>query len=77
MGYISLYTIAFLVLFASPVVQADDVTPIPADKAQVEAWFKANVQPLAARRGSLDPAIEAAETSPRIINVRKSKFILW
>ncbi|CAA7026923.1 unnamed protein product [Microthlaspi erraticum] len=68
-GYISLYTIALLVLFASPVVQADDVTPIPADKAQVEAWFKANVGPLSARKGTLDPAIEAAETDPRIVNV--------
>ncbi|XP_010452709.1 PREDICTED: probable pectinesterase 49 [Camelina sativa] len=71
MGYISLSLIALLVVFAPPVVLADDITPIPAEKAQVEPWFKANVQPFPARRGTLDPALEAAEASPRIITVNQ------
>lgn len=70
MGYIFLTMIAFLVIFALPAVVADDITPIPEDKAQVEAWFKANVQPYSARRGTLDPVLDAAEASPQIIKVR-------
>lgn len=77
MGYISVSMVAFLVVFASPVILADDITPIPADKAQVEPWFKANVKPYSARRGTLDPALEAAEASPRTISVSKSHFLSY
>ncbi|KAL1196820.1 putative pectinesterase 49 [Cardamine amara subsp. amara] len=71
MGYISMALVASLVVFTSSVVLADDIIPIPAEKSQVEPWFKANVKPLSARRGTLDPALEAAEASPRIITVNK------
>lgn len=74
MGYISVSMVAFLVVFALPVVLADDVTPIPADKAQVEPWFTTHVKHFSNRRGKgiLDPAVEAAEASRRIITVSKS-----
>lgn len=69
MGYINVsILLGLLVVFVSPVVFADDVTPIPEAKPQVQQWFKANVGPLAQRKG-LDPALVAAEAAPRIINV--------
>ncbi|CAN8256938.1 unnamed protein product [Cochlearia groenlandica] len=71
MDYIYLSMIAFLIVFTSPVVIADDVTPIPAEKDKVESWFTANVKPLSARKGTLDPDLEAAEASPRIVTVNK------
>ncbi|PWA55089.1 pectinesterase 2 [Artemisia annua] len=48
-----------------------DSIPIPKEKAQVQRWFKENVKPLKARKGTLDPALEAAEANPRIIKVMK------
>jgi len=74
MGYISLALVALLVFFASPVVLADDITPIPADRAQIPQWFMANVKPFSQRRGTLDPELEAAEASRRVIIVSKSQF---
>ncbi|CAA7026922.1 unnamed protein product [Microthlaspi erraticum] len=50
-------------------VFADDATPIPEGKPQVEEWFKTHVAPLAARKATLDPALVAAEAAPRIITV--------
>nr|GLL24224.1 pectinesterase 2-like [Ipomoea trifida] len=48
----------------------DDTVPIPQQKAQVESWFKANVQPLASRKG-LDPALTKAEAAAVHIGVGK------
>ncbi|CAH2073697.1 unnamed protein product [Thlaspi arvense] len=67
MGYTIL--LAMLVVFVSRMVWADDVTPIPEDKPGVTQWFNTNVAPLSARKGTLDPALEAAEASPRTITV--------
>lgn len=61
--------LAILVVFVSPMVFADDATPIPEAKPQVEEWFKTHVAPLAARKATLDPALVAAEAGPRIITV--------
>ncbi|CAA0326845.1 unnamed protein product [Arabidopsis thaliana] len=69
MGYTNVsILLGLLVVFVTPMVFADDVTPIPEGKPQVAQWFKANVGPLAQRKG-LDPALVAAEAAPRIINV--------
>ncbi|KAI3411286.1 Pectinesterase [Psidium guajava] len=45
--------------------------PIPADRSQVNAWFQRNVQPYTARKGTLDPNLEAAEAGSRVIRVRQ------
>jgi len=60
--------LGMLVIFVSPMVFADDLTPIPEGKPQVVQWFNTHVGPLAQRKG-LDPALVAAEAAPRIINV--------
>jgi len=69
MGYISMSVVAFLVVFASPVVLATDTDPIPANRAQIPQWFKTNVKPYSQRKGTLDPALEAAEAARQIITV--------
>lgn len=69
MGYISLTIVAFLVAFASPVVLATDTAPIPEDRSQIPQWFQTNVAPYSQRKGTLDPALEAAETARQIITV--------
>lgn len=69
MGYISLTIVAFLVAFASPVVLATDTAPIPEDRSQIPQWFQTNVAPYFQRKGTLDPALEAAETARQIITV--------
>lgn len=67
MGYISMSVVAFLVVL--PVVLATDTATIPENRAQIPQWFKANVKPFSQRKGTLDPALEAAEASRRIITV--------
>ncbi|CAH8295790.1 unnamed protein product [Eruca vesicaria subsp. sativa] len=71
MGYLSLAIVAFLVAFASPVVLATDTAPIPEDKSQISQWFQTNVAPYSQRKGTLDPALEAAETARQIITVNQ------
>ncbi|XP_059627056.1 pectinesterase 1-like [Cornus florida] len=46
-------------------------TLIPADKAQLNNWFQTNVKPFMDRKGILDPALVTAESSPKVITVRK------
>ncbi|KAJ4883291.1 Pectinesterase PPME1 [Raphanus sativus] len=60
--------LALVMVFVTQMVLADDVTPIPEAKVQVEQWFKTNVAPLPSRKG-LDPALVAAEAEPRTITV--------
>ncbi|KAH0887886.1 hypothetical protein HID58_050315 [Brassica napus] len=67
MGYISLTIVAFLIAFASPVVLATNTAPIPEDRSQIPQWFQTNVAPYSQRKGTLDPALEAAETARQII----------
>ncbi|KAJ9553305.1 hypothetical protein OSB04_017350 [Centaurea solstitialis] len=59
------------ILIILPPTISDDRVPIPQDRTQVKRWFRENVKPLAARRGTLDPELEAAEANPRIIRVMK------
>ena len=76
MGYTNVFILlGLLVVFVTPMVFADDVTPIPESKPQVAQWFNANVGPLAQRKG-LDPALVAAEAAPRIINVLFTLIVL-
>lgn len=54
-------------------VVCDDQIPVPENKAQVENWFRTSIKPLSERKGTLDPALEKAETSkipPKIIRIR-------
>ncbi|GLT54868.1 hypothetical protein SLA2020_280300 [Shorea laevis] len=53
-------------------VISDDTTPIPADRSQVNTWFKNNVKSFTARKGILDPALVKAEEAPKVITVSKS-----
>ncbi|CAL1405601.1 unnamed protein product [Linum trigynum] len=59
-----------LALLAAGFIVADDTTPIPEDKGQVEAWFKQNVKPLAERKDTLNATLVAAEMNPKTIRVR-------
>ncbi|KAJ9140056.1 hypothetical protein P3X46_030743 [Hevea brasiliensis] len=63
------YTILAIVL-AATTVSSDDATPIPDTPAGIQAWFDANVKPLADRAGTLEKALEAAEATPKTIKVR-------
>uniref|UniRef100_A0A5B6ZZF5 pectinesterase n=1 Tax=Davidia involucrata TaxID=16924 RepID=A0A5B6ZZF5_DAVIN len=63
--------IAVALIMTIPIVFCDDKAPIPAQKTQVNSWYQANVKPLAQRKGTLDPALETAEASPKVIKVRK------
>ncbi|KAA8533935.1 hypothetical protein F0562_031452 [Nyssa sinensis] len=58
-----------MILLTVPVVFSDNLAPIPAAKAQVNAWFHANVKPLADRKATLDPALATAEATPKVIKV--------
>ncbi|KAJ9140059.1 hypothetical protein P3X46_030746 [Hevea brasiliensis] len=64
------YTILAIVL-AATTVSADDATPIPDTPDGIQAWFDANVKPLADRAGTLEKALEAAEATPKTIKVRQ------
>ncbi|XP_010523318.1 PREDICTED: pectinesterase PPME1-like [Tarenaya hassleriana] len=74
MGYTCIALVALLMVLASPppAVLANDVTPIPENKGQVNPWFNAQVQPFSRRKATLDPALAAAESSPRVIRVNKN-----
>ncbi|KAM3344832.1 pectinesterase 1-like [Capsicum galapagoense] len=63
-------TIVLTILIFIPRVFSDDLVPIPADKSQLNSWFDANVKPLDTRKGTLDPALVAAEANKTIIKVR-------
>ncbi|KAJ9140060.1 hypothetical protein P3X46_030747 [Hevea brasiliensis] len=63
------YTILAIVL-AAITVTADDATPIPDTPDGIQAWFDANIKPLADRAGTLEKALEAAEATPKTIKVR-------
>ncbi|KAH7578655.1 hypothetical protein JRO89_XS01G0411200 [Xanthoceras sorbifolium] len=63
--------ILLAIVLTGHVVFSGDVTPIPAQPSAVNRWFAANVKPFASRKGSLDPALEAAEVNPQVIKVRK------
>ncbi|KAH8492703.1 hypothetical protein H0E87_022072 [Populus deltoides] len=59
------------ILLVSTTVSSDDKSPIPADPSSLNTWFQDNVKPLADRKGTIDPALEAAEAKPRTIKVRQ------
>ncbi|KAF8008806.1 hypothetical protein BT93_K2451 [Corymbia citriodora subsp. variegata] len=58
-----------LLIALAQIAISDDKIPIPADKSQVNAWFNDNVQPYTARKGTLDPNLEAAEANSKVIKV--------
>lgn len=62
--------IVFVIVLAATAARSDDETPIPASLDGVQAWFDANVKPLADRAGTLEKALEAAEAKPKTIKVR-------
>ncbi|KAI9082835.1 hypothetical protein K1719_035165 [Acacia pycnantha] len=59
------------VLFAATAVLCNDNVQIPADRGQLNQWFSQNVKTLSVRKTTLDPALLAAEASPRVITVSK------
>ncbi|KAJ6994122.1 hypothetical protein NC653_017063 [Populus alba x Populus x berolinensis] len=59
------------IILVSTTVSSDDKSPIPADPSSLNKWFQDNVRPLAERKGTIDPALTAAEAKPRTIKVRK------
>ncbi|EEF51644.1 pectinesterase PPME1 [Ricinus communis] len=63
------YAIVAIVLTAT-IVSSADTTPMPDAASGIAGWFSANVKPLADRKGTLDPALEAAEANPKTIKVR-------
>ncbi|OWM75734.1 hypothetical protein CDL15_Pgr021899 [Punica granatum] len=68
---ISLIVTIFAAVLAL-VATANDTALIPADKSQLNTWFKANVKPLSTRKGELDPNLEFAESAPpKVIKVRQ------
>ncbi|KAJ8752546.1 hypothetical protein K2173_005435 [Erythroxylum novogranatense] len=54
------------ILISMTTVSSDDATPIPADPAQLEAWFNENIKPLPARQG-LNDTLLAAENTPKMV----------
>ncbi|KDP39970.1 hypothetical protein JCGZ_03501 [Jatropha curcas] len=58
------------IVFTAITVSSDDAAPIPEAEAEVNAWFEANVKPLADRKGTLNADLEAAEATPKTIKVR-------
>lgn len=64
--------IIFLLFSASKLVFSSDNALIPADKSQLNYWFKQNVAPLASRKSTLDSALVTAEASPEIVKVRRN-----
>ncbi|XP_038698038.1 pectinesterase PPME1-like [Tripterygium wilfordii] len=71
-NFVSIYAAFLTTLLISPIVISDDATPIPADAAQLSGWFTANVKPLADRKATLDPALDAAEAGAKVIKVGKT-----
>src|SRR5262249_17462411 len=68
---IVIVALTIIIANAAPIVLGDDTNPIPADKSQLNAWFERNVQPMASRKGTVDPNLEAAESSAKVIKVAK------
>lgn len=65
--------ILLAIFLSSHLVVSDDATPIPADASAVAGWFSANVKPLSAAKGTLDPALVTAEEgTPQTIKVNKN-----
>ncbi|KAJ6417967.1 hypothetical protein OIU84_001365 [Salix udensis] len=60
-----------VILLVSTTVSSNDKSRIPADPSSLNTWFRDNVKPLASRKGTLDPALEAAEAKRRTIKVRR------
>ncbi|KAJ8752681.1 hypothetical protein K2173_005570 [Erythroxylum novogranatense] len=58
------------IVVSATTVSSDDATPIPANRAQVEAWFNNNIKPLPNRKG-LNDTLLAAESGAKIVKVRK------
>ncbi|CAL5322869.1 unnamed protein product [Camellia sinensis] len=67
----ALQTAVVAVLLTIPIVFSNDMVPIPPNQAQVNSWFQSNVQPYMSRKGTLDPALVAAEAGAKIIKVKK------
>lgn len=63
--------ILIMVTILVPVVLSNDAIQIPANKAQLNQWFQQNVNPLASRKATLDPALMAAEGGAKTITVKK------
>ena len=64
--------VALMVMVAmltANVVFGDDTVPVPAERAQLSAWFNQNVGPLDQRKTSLDPALVAAEEGAKVVRV--------
>ena len=71
-GNIEIRAAICTILLLVPVVLSYNSPQIPADKSQVNAWFNANVKPVSARAGTLDPALVQAEVEPhQVIKVKK------
>ncbi|XP_059625308.1 pectinesterase 1-like [Cornus florida] len=64
------FTVVLMSILSTSVL-SDDNCPIPAEKGQVESWFKTNVKPFNERRGTLNPAIVKAEGQPKVMKVCK------
>ncbi|XP_037492131.1 pectinesterase PPME1 [Jatropha curcas] len=47
------------IVFTATTVTSDDAAPIPEAEAEVNAWFEANVKPLADRKGTLNADLES------------------
>ncbi|KAJ6672124.1 PECTINESTERASE 63-RELATED [Salix viminalis] len=62
---------AAILLLVSATASSNDTGPIPGDPSSLKPWFRANVKPYRHRKGTLDPALEAAEAKPRTIKVRQ------
>ncbi|KAG8661125.1 pectinesterase PPME1-like [Manihot esculenta] len=65
------HCVLIAILVVATTVSSDDTTPIPADDSKVSNWFQTNVKPWKSRKGTLDPALEAAEAKSKIITVSK------
>ncbi|OAY46843.1 pectinesterase PPME1 [Manihot esculenta] len=65
------HCVLIAILVVATTVSSDDTTPIPADDSKVSNWFKTMVKPLVSRKGTLDPALEAAEAKSRTITLSK------
>ncbi|KAK6926247.1 Pectinesterase, catalytic [Dillenia turbinata] len=65
-------SIIILVTFSFiPVAFCGYTAALPSVRSQLGSWFQINVQHCTARKSKIDPALEAAEASPRIIKVNK------
>ncbi|KAL2326000.1 hypothetical protein Fmac_025058 [Flemingia macrophylla] len=63
---ITIIEVTILLAFLTIQVASDE---IPANKEQVESWFKNNVGPLNTREKNLDPALVTAEKAAKVVKV--------